>query len=295
MKYYLAILALLSAGASAAPGGLTLSAKTVEQLSSLEAKISATATGRRLLAETVAVPRLESAASGAPIRYLRDPSVIAFDPKRMSYLSEWEVELELVRELARASLDIPLEMPEGEMAAYRTEMIYGLERTARDPEFDAWLRKSYSLMGRRHQARQTIDLKSPARVGVVKEAPLASPRNEIDRIGYFMYLFLQGPDEFYWAVEWGLPFGPDAVKWSEVQDFLDRHGDAAAQLAVPPDAEYVRLGGRRYDAGLVRAARYLASSGQRPRVAKALAPLEDDGACQSLRSKIRDWTKSKGD
>lgn len=280
--------------ASAAPGGAGLSAKTADQLRRLEARIAATPTGRRLIAETSDVPRLEDESSGAPIRYLRSPSVIAFDPRRMSFLTDWEVELALVRELARASFDVPLEMPEGEMAAYLKEMRYCLERAGEDADFDGWLRRAFSTMGKRHQARQVVDLRGPHRVGAWKEPPLAYPRSELDRVGYYLYLFSRDPEEFYWAVEWGLPFGPEAVKWSSVEDFMERHRDELSAISVQPGAAYVRLHGRRYSPALVRAAQFLAGSGEKDRIAKTLQFLEDDSS-ESLRAKIRDWSKSKAD
>ena len=288
--------ALLPMAVRAAPSpGPALSAATAGRMAALESKLFSTETGRRMLAEASAVPREESDSAGAAIRTLRDPAAVAVDSKRLARLSDWEAELALARELALAGLDVPFEMPEAAMSATLAQLRHCLERAAQDPEFDAWLRKSHQLMARRHVARQVVDLKRPARTGALREPPLPYPRGELDRAGYYLYLFAKDPEEFYWAVEWGQPFGPGSVKWTDLQDFLDRRQGEVLALTVPPGALYVRVDGRRYPAALVAAAKKLAQSGDRERLAALFSFLDDDSAAQRLRARIREWTRTKDD
>lgn len=292
MIKYFVFAALVFAAPGLEPSGKALSEATARRLESLEADIGKTLTGRRLLAETESVSRLEKSWSGAPIRYFHgQPSTLVLDPSLLRDMNSWEAELVLVRELARASADLPIEMPEGEMAAYQSELEFSVELAAADPVFDRRLRQAYHLMEKKYAAREEAYLRRRAKLGYGEPAPAALlPRDEIDRAAFLLHLFGQDRDEFYWAIEQGLPYGPGAVRLQELEDFMSRHGSELGALEIAPEALYVRIKERRYSPALVRAARSLSGTGEMERVMESLGSFETL-PIPALKTKINDWIR----
>jgi len=256
---------------------------TARRLETASAALQETLLGRRLLAETAELARRESddAAGEALVSFVRDPQpVLVLGPRRLKAVSDEELELALARELARAAADLPLVLPEGDMSAYQAELEYAVERSARSADFSRRLHAAYQLAVRREGDARADPERVAARL----------PSGEFERAGYFLRLFARDPDEFYWAVEHGLPRAPDAVRLSELEDFMERYGPDFSAARTDPAGRYVRIGGRRYPPALFRAARRLVESGELARIREALGPFDSAGA-DELRAKVNAWLR----
>jgi hypothetical protein len=256
-----------------------------------------TSAGRRLLAETAELPRREDdgLAGDALARFTREPrSALVLGPRRLRGSSDADLALALARELARAAADLPLVMPEGDMAAYQSELEFAVERSAVDDEFARRLRAAYADAARRDGAARAAYERAasllPAGAGL-EEPPALLPRGEVERAGQLLFLFARDPDEFYWAVERGVPRAADAVRLGELEDFMDRYGPDLGGARLGPAGRYARMGGRRCAPALLRAARRLVESGGPARLREALGPFDTVGA-DALRVKVNAWVRA---
>lgn len=275
--------------------GIAISSGTAGELSRVEASLSASLTGRRLLAETAEVPRRElpSAAGRSGMRYAAALGVLAFDSSKLRELSEWSAELVLSRELARASQHLPIELIESETAASQVALEVAVERAMDDKAFDARLRASRKRMQKVVESLRASQAWQRSRVPLdVRDVPvLALPSDEFDRAAYFLDLFLNDPEEFYWAVERGQAWPPEAVGLTELEDFLEKHaGVDLAKPPVGPSGLYVTLSGRRYRPALVAAAQAVRQAGGRPLLREALGGF-DSVAMAPLRAKLNAWSR----
>jgi hypothetical protein len=296
----LAARAALAAGpeavTTARPPWTAPSAQTARRLETAAAALQQTPVGRRLLAETAELPRREDdeAAGEDAVRFVREPQrALLFGPRRLQALEPSELELALARELSRASADLPVVLPEGDMSAYQTELDYAVQRSAQDESFSRRLHAAYqSAVFREEAARadqRRIEALLPA--GQSLPAPLLSaPPGEFERAGYYLLLFARNPDEFYWAVESGLPREPGAVRLAALEDFMERYGPDFSAAQADPAGRYVRIAGRRYPPALFQAARRLVESGGLARIREALGPFDTAGA-DELRVKVNAWLR----
>jgi hypothetical protein len=281
MRRDLLLILFLGATAPALGAGLpamALSSGTASELSGIESDMSRSPTARRLLAQASGVERREAPrdAGGSAIRYVSGRGILAFDSKRLGLLTPWEVELALVRELARAGAGLPIELIESEMAAYQEALQFAMERAAADEDFDARLIGAVRGMEKREKAPRVSD---------------DLPRDELDRIAYLLLLFQKDPDRFYRAVERGRVWPPEAVGLTELEDFLEKHQgvDLGADRS-DEGSPYIRVGARRYRPALVAAARLLQRTGGLSRLREALGPF-DSSAVAPLRAKINAWSR----
>jgi hypothetical protein len=265
-------------------------------LESAAAALQETPVGRRLLAETVELSRRESdeAAGGAPVRFVREPRpVLVIGPQRLKAVSDEELELALARELARASEDLPVVLPEGDMSAYQIELEYAVERSALDAGFSRHLHAAYQLVVHQEGDARADQQRIAALLPQGESLPpplMALPPDEFGRAGYFLLLFERNPDEFYWAVEEGLPRPSGAVRLGELEDFTERYGPDFSAAHTDPAGRYVRIGDRRYPPALFQAARKLVESGGLARIREALGPFDTTGA-DELRVKVNAWLR----
>ena len=116
--------------------GLSLAAQA--RIQRLEAQASRSGTFRRLLAETRRVPRRAGRLDdGAAVRYEPPPADrLVFDEKALAAADDAEVELEEARELARASMGLPVEVRDAELTAIQRELRVLLELRLRPSERD---------------------------------------------------------------------------------------------------------------------------------------------------------------
>lgn len=271
-------MAVLEAALAAA-----LSTATVVELGRVENLMSQSPTARRLLAETSMVPRGE--APGEAVRWHREKNVLLFDTRRLSKLTEFELQLALSRELARASVGLPLEIVEAEMAAYQEELAVAVELS--DPR----LKKAVKAMEKTVAVLRSTHRWQRQKLGmdVDRMSPVALPANEVERIAYLLVLFRLDPMEMYWGVERGRNWPDAAARAPELEDFLQIHAGMPLP-AADPDAPYVRLKGRRYRPGLVNAARRLQELGGLVRLREALGAFETRPV-EELRTKVNDWSR----
>ncbi|OGR86657.1 MAG: hypothetical protein A3J74_10210 [Elusimicrobia bacterium RIFCSPHIGHO2_02_FULL_57_9] len=276
---------------AAEPPGFALLPEAALDLERLEQGLAKTWAGRRLLAQTQEVSRRSRPLNGELFAYQRLSTPTLFiDADQLNKLvrqaSErlglWEFELMLVRELAKAGLAIALEMPEVEMAAVQSQLEYALERAQGDAEFSQRLKDSLRLMRRRADA---------AAMHLVIASPLALtplPQKEMDKAAFYLILFRRDEDEFYAAVERSRRWSVDAVRLTELEDFIELHGRQLQTLPQELKVPYVRINGRRYPTGLVRAARFLPSAGGLARLHEAFDFLETRRRME-LKAKLKAW------
>jgi hypothetical protein len=289
----------LSAAQAGAPGVAPwseISASLGLRLAKITAEMKRSDVGRRLIAESSDLARRESdpAAGADGVRFWRGARpVLVIGPKQARNMSDPELTLALVRELAKASADLPFPVVEGELAAYQAEMEYALERCAEDGAFSARLRQAYAAAAQRDQAAlaEYRHMREMAPDDAPVDWPLLNrPRGEIERIAYYILLFTRDPDEFYWAVESSLPQA-DAVHLSELEDLLGRNGPDFSSAQAGPARRYVRIGGRRYRPAVFQAAKDLAESGGVARMREALGAF-DTVAATALKVKVNAWVRN---
>jgi hypothetical protein len=269
---------------------------TARRLEAATAALRETSVGRRLLAETAELTSRESddASGGAAVVFVHDPQpVLLLGPRRLKMVSDEELELALARELARAAADLPVALPEGDMAAYQIELEYAVERSAIGEGFSRRLHAAYRLAVRQDGAARAEQQRVAELLPPGESLPpplLPAPSGEFDRAGYFLLLFARDPDEFYWAVEKGLPRAPGAVRLDELEDFMERYGPDFSAAHADAAGRYVRIGGRRYPPVLFQAALRLVDSGGLARIREALGPFDTAGA-EDLRVKVNAWLR----
>ncbi|MBI3553915.1 MAG: hypothetical protein HY077_15575 [Elusimicrobia bacterium] len=255
-----------------------------KEIKRLEADMAKTLTGRRLLAETDGVER-RGAVAGLlgtdAVRCLRGPKpVLVYDLGRLSSTREWEFELAYARALAKAALAIPLDLPEADMAAAQEELSFALDKAKLDPTFSSKLHQQANAMRAKLESTLRLEAEAPY--------PPPTPFEELARAAFHLALFERGPDEFYWAVERGLPESPERVRLTDLEDFSARYGPTFAAEEPADRIPYVRVGGRRYPKALWTAARSLVESGGLKRIQESLAGFEG-GPAQQLQERIKKW------
>ncbi|MEK7859289.1 MAG: hypothetical protein AAB320_09135 [Elusimicrobiota bacterium] len=268
----LALAAALPLAAQSLPEGVHrppvgLSSSASAKAARAEEHIQMTPLGRRLLAQTQETPRRASAelAAGRCVRFVHGaPSLLAFEPDLWAAASDLDAELALLHELARADADLPLDMPEGEMAAGQRVMEHALARASADASFDAALRRAYRAIPRDRR----------------EDAP------GLSRLGQDLAAFSRSPEEYYWSVEQGRAAG--SVRLVELEDFMERRALDLSSAALGPGGRYARVGGRRYPPALLAAARRLLETGGLTRIREALGPFETAHAAE-LKSRLAAW------
>lgn len=286
------LLALLASWSAAMPG-TALSSGTLAELGRIQAHMAASESGRVLLAETAEVPQREwpAQAGSSAVRFVPEEGVLAFDSRKLTSLTEYETQLALARELARASIGLPFELYEADMAAYQRELEFAVERAASDPAADERLRRSVQVMRKSVDAlRGTWSWRRQRLPTESERAPmLPLPPNEVDRAAYMLTLFIEDPDELYWAVERGRQWPESAVRLTELEDFLRLH--QASELPKPEEgAPYARVGGRRYRPAVVLAALRLRELGGLARLKESLGAFETR-PIPELRRKANAWSR----
>ncbi|MDE2141708.1 MAG: hypothetical protein KGJ84_04780 [Elusimicrobia bacterium] len=241
----LAAALLLAASAAAAPEPAAVTR--------LEARLSASATARRLFLAAETAPRREAHASGLPFavdeRGAAAPEIVV-DLERLPDLPPGEAEAEYARALARAAIAAPLPLVEAEQA----ERVWTASILAELALTDA----------------------ETARALRAAETRPASGSPVLSGAAAFLDLFERSPDAAYWSAEPGAPRG--AARLTELEDLFALHAADLRALAAPPDGPYGVLGGRRYPAALVRAAWVLRAPGALARAREALGAYDVVGA-----------------
>lgn len=270
-----------------------LAPSVIRRMNRIQENVGSTLFGRRLITLAQGVPRRSWGLREAPFLYI--PGVepfFAVDPEKLAGLSDREAELAFVRELARAGFSLPVEMPEIEMAAYQIEMHYALLKAESDSSFKRDLKRRLKKRARDgRKLKAYLRLRSRMGEGAEKRS-VHIPLGEMERLSYFMYLFSEGPDEFYWGVDQGLGYTPAAVRLTELKDFIDRLGPSLREITVPAGALYVRIGGRRYPAALLRAARIMTEYGGVERLDEVLADF-DIKTPESLLKKVSSFITAR--
>jgi hypothetical protein len=239
--------------------------------------------GRRLLVETQGVARrsVVTGLSGVDaVRFMRLPKpTLVFDLERLQKVSAWEFELAFARELAKAGMDIPLELPELEMAARQKELVFALDKAAQAADFSKALKSVFYAAQKRLERLQ----------GEGPELyPPPTPAGELDRAGFYLALIEKDPDQFYWSVERDGSWSPGMVRLTELEDFMTRYGPTFAQARACPGTPYVRMGDRRYPARLLKAARASIEPGGMARIKSSLGGFEE-GPAQILQERVKKW------
>jgi hypothetical protein len=249
----------------------------------LEDDMRQTATGRRLLIEAQDTDR-QAAVDGLPdlqaVRLLRIPQLcLVFDVRRLAKVSQWDFELAFARELAKAALNIPLELSELEMAARQQELLFALDKAGQDAALAmAWREKILAM-----QARLS---RQPESDRVLYPPP--TPRAELDRAAYDAALFLKAPEQFYWAIERDTAWSAGMVRLTELEDFIEKNGPQLGSAKTLAGTPYAKVAGRRYPARLLSAARPFLELGGLSHAREALGQF-DTVAAFDLRQRLEAW------
>lgn len=260
-----------------------LSKPTRAEFERLSQSLRLSPTWRRVEAATRHVPRRELRGSGLELAVDArggDAPVLVFDAARLPGLTEGEALVSLARAGARAELAFPLAVVEAEQAAWQTALRALCETAAQDRPLSSALDSAYR--------GSAVLLDAAARAG--RAYPESLPSSPLARAGLLLRLFEKDPAVFHKAVEDSLP--PGALRLAALEDlFALRSRELAALRAVPP-GPYVELGGRRYDAALVRAAFRLRGTGELERLRESLAAFETAGVVET-REAFAAWRRGR--
>ncbi|MFI5346651.1 MAG: hypothetical protein ACHQ51_09785 [Elusimicrobiota bacterium] len=228
----------------------------------LEAKLSASATARRLFLAAAEAPRREAHASGLPCavdeRGGEKPEIVV-DLERLPDLPPGEAEAEYARALSRAAIAAPIPLVEAEQSDRLWTALILAELSLEDPALARALRAAEL---------------QPAAGGPV-----------LSRAAAFLRLFERDPEGAYWSVESGAGLPREAARLTDLEDLFALRAADIRALTAPPDGPYGVLGGRRYPAALVRAAFRLRAPGALARAREALGAYDVVGAA-ALRDTI---------
>lgn len=286
------LLAPLLAGA-ALVGETGVSKATRAEFDRLSASLRRSAAFRRVESSTRHLPRRETRASGLPFAVdVRggDAPTVVFDATRLRGLTEAEATVQLALALARAELAFPLPVVEAEQAAWQTALRVLVELAAEEPAFSRALDRAYrdaaphvAAAERAHRAGSTPD-------ELAQSPVLRLPPAALARAGLFLRLFELSPARLHKAVEDGAPWPAGSARLSELEDLFALRGRDIAALKSPPAGPYAELGGRRYPAGLVRAAYRLRATGEVERLRETLADYDGAGVLE-LREAFARWRR----
>jgi hypothetical protein len=282
----IALLALAASVAAAAPEDYKALPDAVRaEVLRVEQSARRSETFKRLLAEN---DGLERATGTLPapefVRFEARPRRLVYDAKRLGRATEWELQLAEARELARASMGLPVTLVEAEAAARQKELAFALELAEAEPAFS----KEWSRRGAKAKAAAdaAANLDSWTRAHL-PDQPLephpALPDGELDRAALFAALLAQGPARFYDGVGALLPPEDEPCRLAEVADFTALHARELRALKPEPGESFTAVGGQRYPSRVVRAAQALADAGGPAFAKEAVGPREREAAELSTR------------
>lgn len=285
--------ALLVLLAAVPAGADTVSDATKRELGRLEARMASSAAARALLAATRATPRRETRGSGLPetIAYSARSGAFVYDGERLPGTTESDAVVELALAMARAELAFPVVVVELEQAAWQKTLLFCVEFGAEDAAFGRRLAAAADAARRRQTAleRSEAPRRSPWEAS---ETPLLrAPEGALAKAGYYLALYEKDPLAFYWAVEAGTAWPKDAVRLTELQDFVALRGSELAAMKSAPEGPYAMVGGRRYGGALTRAALRLRGSGGLERLVETLGAFDTVGLAD-LRVAVNRWRRS---
>ncbi|MFH1725228.1 MAG: hypothetical protein ABII00_11495 [Elusimicrobiota bacterium] len=247
----------LAAPAAVRPGDAKLSKRMRDALSSIARELSATESGRRLLALTGETPVVERARQpGAAVRYCRDENLFVVDPGRSAGLTRLDFEALFVRERWKAAARLPIDLIDAEMAARQAVLEYALQKAAVRPDFARRLRMATVRERERLEERRKMD--DWAKRGGKGDPllfPGPPPKGTLSRIAFDLYLFSEDPYVFYAAAVESPGPPPGAVTFSEVGDFLELHAPRLDRIQFRAGGRYALVEGRPYPGRVARAAR----------------------------------------
>ena len=271
-----------------------LSERVLAALKRADQEIARTELGRRLLAATEETRIVEKRdRTAAAVRYSHERQALVLNPDKLLHLQPEEAELTVLRERERASVNISVPLVEDEQAAYQTEIEYALEKAAAAPEFDVWLRSAYQRAQTEERSRR-LERERLRAAGVEPgpESDARTPHGAMVRLGLYLYLFSEDPDEFYWIVERDQVRGP-AVRFMELSDFMDLHGRQLSELNCPEHGRYCWLGGRSYPRRVGSAALATQDAAGLRRVREGVGIFQTK-ALPVLRQAVNRWVRGKG-
>lgn len=282
----IALLALAASVAAAAPEDYKALPDSVRaELLRVEDGARRSDTFKRLLAENDGLERVAGKLPSPEfVRFEARPRRLIYDEKRLGRATEWELQLAESRELARASMGLPVTLVEAEAAARQKELLFALELAAADPAFS----KEWSRRGAKAKAAADAAANLDAWTRAhAPDQPLEPhpelPDGELDRAALFAALLAQGPARFYDGVGALLPPAREPCRLAEVADFTALHARELRSLKAEPGETFTAVGGQRYPSRVVRAAQTLADAGGPAYAREAVGPRESEAADLSTR------------
>lgn len=265
----------------------------------LEAELSKTETGRRLLAETRDVPVVERRrrglgedfSFGVPVRYSDREGVLFVDADLAPLMTSLDFETYFVRERRRALIRAGIPIFEDEMAAHQEEAAYAVEKAAVDADFSKELRRTYGRAEELFRSRRSLEDAARGQ-GLRAAPPWRPPKDPLARLAQEIYLFSEDPYMFYAGIEEGLEYSSETIRLDEAADFLELHGAGLGRLEWRARGRYCLAGGRLYPGAVARAALALKDREGLLVLRERLGPFMSVGR-EELRSKANRWIRER--
>jgi len=270
-----------------------------QALESLEAALSRTETGRRLLAETSDVPVVQRHGKGfgddvhpgIPIRYQDAQRAIVVDVDAAAALTGLDFEAFFVRERRRAIVRAGIPLVEDEMAAHQEEVAFAVEKAEADADFSKRLRGAYEEAEKIFRSRGALEEASRSR-GLRPLPPWRAPKDALALWAQEVFLYSEDPYLFYSAIEDGIEFSSDAVRLDEVSDFLESHPARPAGIEWRARGRYGVVGGRLYPGRVLRAALALGGREGILQLRERLGPFMSVQR-EELHAEVNRWIRGK--
>lgn len=269
------------------------SSKLEEALRHVEAELSATESGRKLLVQTADVPVFERARTGlGPVRYRpgEKPDLLV-DSESAPTLTGLEFELFFVRERRRALIRSPFLLIEEEQALHQAALEYAVEKAALSPDFSRTLRGACEEARRFLRARTAVDA-SAERAGLPPLPHWREPKSSLKSLARHLVLYSEDPYAFYAAVEDAMEQPAGTVRLQEVEDFLALHGARLDALRWRAEGRYCLAGERLYPGRVCRAAQALRDREGLARLKEGLGPFQSVQR-EELRAKVNRWFREE--
>ncbi|MFA5140823.1 MAG: hypothetical protein WC728_16475 [Elusimicrobiota bacterium] len=267
-------------------GARPLSRSLRESLVHVTREMSATETGRRLLAVTSEMPVLELPRQpGAPVRFASSPEPsLVVDGARAGALTSLDFEVLFVRARVLAAARIPVDLADAELLAHQTVLEYALDKAAVDPAFLDSLRRATSQARERVESRRKLGVRAP------ELFPGPRPEGTLARVAFDLFVFSEDPYLFYEAVLASAEPSSERVSLSELEDFLALHGGRLDAVRFVATGRLALAGEGMYPGRVARAALAVRDAEGLSRLREGLGLFRTSGR-EALTKRVNRWIR----
>ena len=274
------------------PESSEISQDLIKALRAIKRSFWATESGRHLLGLTEDIPVVEHGPSRGPMIVYEpgDPGRLVVDPFQAKKASELEFEIAFFIARQYALLKPPVALVDAALAARQALLGYVLEKARSRSEFAKNLRQATSraeslALARKAQYAFAEDRGTDGRVLF----PGHMPKKALDALGYQLYLFSEDPYLFYEVVAESMP-DADAVSMTELEDFIEKHGERLDSGRLRALDRAALMEGRMYPGRLLKAAKSIGDREGLAMMRERLGPFDSVGRDELLK-KINAWIR----